>query len=310
MSLAFPELILVSCIIAFLAAIIIIVAVTFAARSSTKQHNQLSGLENDDHSQYLPTSGARSMGDDLDLGGHRIQSLGAAGAHGQAVAFEQAVKNGDPAGGDLADAYPAPRVSALQGNRLANLPPKPGDVLTWDGESWAPLPIGEAPAAQETTRITAVSWAQRAVATLEISFDNANRRGLIIGFSRPVVSSSLNADTFQVFVELETVQGELQILRLPATAIVPVEISPAADGRALSGTSLPSDSQLTLGAAFLLSEAAFERLQGHKALVRLRGDFILDERGMALDGEHLGGRLPSGDGRPGGDFESWFQVSE
>jgi hypothetical protein len=42
--------------------------------------------------------------------------------------------------------------------------------------------------------------------------------------------------------------------------------------------------------------------------VTLRCDFIVDHRGVPVDGNHLRGRLPSGDGHQGGTFESWFRV--
>ncbi len=42
--------------------------------------------------------------------------------------------------------------------------------------------------------------------------------------------------------------------------------------------------------------------------VTLRCDFLLDCRGNPVDGTHLGGRLPSGNGTMGGNFESWFRV--
>lgn len=42
--------------------------------------------------------------------------------------------------------------------------------------------------------------------------------------------------------------------------------------------------------------------------VTLRCDFIPDCHGVPVDGNHLNGRLPSGDGRPGGEFVSWFHV--
>ena len=42
--------------------------------------------------------------------------------------------------------------------------------------------------------------------------------------------------------------------------------------------------------------------------VTLRCDFVLDCHGTPVDGNHLHGRLPSGDGRPGGEFVSWFRV--
>lgn len=42
--------------------------------------------------------------------------------------------------------------------------------------------------------------------------------------------------------------------------------------------------------------------------VTLRCDFILDCHEMPVDGNHLSGRLPTGDGIPGGEFVSWFRV--
>jgi hypothetical protein len=42
--------------------------------------------------------------------------------------------------------------------------------------------------------------------------------------------------------------------------------------------------------------------------VTLKCDFILDCHENPVDGEHLRGRLPSGNGLPGGVFESWFRV--
>lgn len=47
---------------------------------------------------------------------------------------------------------------------------------------------------------------------------------------------------------------------------------------------------------------------GSVVYVTLRCDFVLDSRGWPVDGNHLRGRLPSGDGLPGGLFESWFRV--
>jgi hypothetical protein len=42
--------------------------------------------------------------------------------------------------------------------------------------------------------------------------------------------------------------------------------------------------------------------------ITLRCDFILDCHNNAVDGNFLGGRLPTGDKVPGGTFESWFRV--
>lgn len=50
------------------------------------------------------------------------------------------------------------------------------------------------------------------------------------------------------------------------------------------------------------------RYANHVLHVTLRCDFILDCHGNPVDGQHLRGRLPSGNGMPGGLFESWVKV--
>jgi hypothetical protein len=49
-------------------------------------------------------------------------------------------------------------------------------------------------------------------------------------------------------------------------------------------------------------------IAGATVYVTLKCDFILDCHEHPVDGAHLRGRLPSGDGVPGGQFESWFRV--
>jgi hypothetical protein len=49
-------------------------------------------------------------------------------------------------------------------------------------------------------------------------------------------------------------------------------------------------------------------LENQTIFITLKCDFLLDCHGVAVDGNHLGGVLPSGDGVPGGTFESWFRV--
>ena len=48
-----------------------------------------------------------------------------------------------------------------------------------------------------------------------------------------------------------------------------------------------------------------------KFMVVLKSDFIMskDEPGKALDGNFIGGKLPSGNGTQGGDFISWFSLA-
>jgi hypothetical protein len=60
-------------------------------------------------------------------------------------------------------------------------------------------------------------------------------------------------------------------------------------------------------AKFTISGA--DRFIGHEIKVVLKSDFILDKNEKALDGNFIGGELPSGKGHQGGDFESWFNLT-
>ena len=108
-------------------------------------HGALSGLSDDDHPQYLLANGARALTGGLSLGGFKLTNLGAATANGDALRFEQGLKVGDAASGDLGGTYPSPFIAALRGSPLsAAAPSAAGQVLGWDGVAWAPtlLPAG------------------------------------------------------------------------------------------------------------------------------------------------------------------------
>lgn len=70
--------------------------------------------------------------------------------------------------------------------------------------------------------------------------------------------------------------------------------------------------------AFVFSQASVKRAQENRQLmVRLRGDFFVDEAERAVDAEFPRAKLPSGDrpagsplGIQGGVFESWFWLGE
>jgi hypothetical protein len=109
--------------------------------SWTTRHTALTGLDADDHKQYLLASGARALTGNLSAGGmFKITGLAAATAAGDAVRFEQAVKATDPAGGDLGGMYPNPAVAKLQGRAVSSTLPKDGDVLTFNAKTntWEP----------------------------------------------------------------------------------------------------------------------------------------------------------------------------
>jgi hypothetical protein len=103
-------------------------------------HGQLTGLANDDHPQYLRADGSRALASALGAGGNKITGLAAATAPGDAVRYEQAVKSGDAAAGDLTGTFPAPTVSKLAGRLLSTTTPTDGQVLRWNGSTatWEP----------------------------------------------------------------------------------------------------------------------------------------------------------------------------
>ncbi len=112
-------------------------------------HGNLTGLADDDHKQYLLVNPVgRTLLNDLNAGTKRITNLSAAIANGQSVVFQQAVKNGDEAQGDLSGTYPAPLVDGLQGRPVSVNAPFTDDVLTWNGSEWTPTKIPTPPNSQ------------------------------------------------------------------------------------------------------------------------------------------------------------------
>src|SRR5947208_6141935 len=179
--------------------------------SWTIQHGALTGLGNDDHPQYLLVSGARPLTGNLSAAGKKITGLGEASAPGDAVRFEQAVKTGDAAGGDLAGAYPNPTVARLQARAVSTTAPADANVLTFNAatSTWEPRSAATASGTSVNTANTLVQrdanggFAAGTVTATAFQGDGSGLMGLnatnissgTIGLARlPTVLSSFTPD--------------------------------------------------------------------------------------------------------------------
>jgi hypothetical protein len=124
--------------------------------------------------------------------------------------------------------------------------------------------------------------------------------GFQIVFSAPVHPDGVSAESFQATIAFLPDDATLPKMR----EVAPANVSLAADGKTCWLRIDPTYAQ--------------NRLNGKNfdVFIRLRSDVIVDKKGHAVDGDLLA-RLdedtyavdaPTGDGIPGGLFESWIQV--
>jgi hypothetical protein len=150
-----------------------------------------------------------------------------------------------------------------------------------------------APPRSYLTRVSEINWPHGG--ELSLSELNGLDRSLEVRFERPLRpadgdATGINAFTFAV--QHGSLHGGLEFVR------------------SLGPPSLTDD---RCAATFRIDDDHFGdgpgNLAGSAVHVSLKCDLILDCHGSAVDGDHLRGRLPSGDGVEGGTFESWFRVA-
>lgn len=93
-------------------------------------HGALTGLEDDDHPQYLLIDGSRAMTGNLLMGNHLIRNVAAGQVNGDVMV------RGQGAGGDLRGAYPSPRIARLQTHTLSAQSPLEGQLLVFRNRQW------------------------------------------------------------------------------------------------------------------------------------------------------------------------------
>jgi len=175
------------------------------------------------------------------------------------------------------------------------------------------------------TRIAGVSWVHDGTYR-PAHADQMLHDGLVIQFSDDVHAASLGRGVIDLWV----IQGGGG--RRGDLYNVPIEILPGNPGGALTRTAIAR-----------VPVYRGDRLDpGDRVIVQLRSSFVLDRCCRAVDGDHVGGRVPqlaayadrwpsltpapaapcrrpeprsfgpwaSGDGAPAGNFESWFYVGD
>jgi hypothetical protein len=163
------------------------------------------------------------------------------------------------------------------------------------------------PDAGELTRIEKISWGHDG----EMKLDLFQKNGVGVFFSKPVLQSPPDASAwFVVTVEpLESAEG-LSLLA-PGTVVSEI-VLPGRVGFTDDQTAWfwPHEGFTARARELLYEKYNLEKV---RCRVALKCDFLLDndpdQGGQAVDGDFLGGRLPTGDGVPGGEFESWFTLT-
>ena len=146
------------------------------------------------------------------------------------------------------------------------------------------------PRSQHLTRITAINWPHGG----EMPINQLQRDGLRVRFDRRLAEAGGDAtgvNRFTFMVQYSESQEDLSF------------VTPATDS--------PSFEPETCTAVFMVEDDLFRARRGFAdsdIYISLRCDFLLDCNGVPVDGDHIGGRLPSGNGIAGGVFDSWFRL--
>ena len=121
-----------------------------------------------------------------------------------------------------------------------------------------------------------------------------------------VAPGSLDENSFQVFLREPDQRGFWYPRAVRPRRVVPVEAVMGDGGRVTAATE--TGGPLAAAAAFVVDERTLDAIGNEQVDVVVRGDFVLDERGRAIDAHHLRGALAreSRYGLQGGRFESWF----
>jgi len=119
------------------------------------------------------------------------------------------------------------------------------------------------------------------------------------------------SEIFELQVRHTTDMGLCEC-RVPNVFCEPVEaeVDPGT-GQIVNVHPLPLDIEATPAVRLTMNPETARMIFGAFSRVIFRSDFALDMNKKAVDGNHIGGLVPerpTGNGRQGGTFESWFNL--
>jgi hypothetical protein len=169
---------------------------------------------------------------------------------------------------------------------------------------------------RQLTHICATSWSHGG----EVDADELRENGLLIAFDDALYASTLETDVFRVLTRVTDPEtGLYRWLELPGKAeevALELERDDSDPFRPPQYTIVgeAAGSAPPNGIRFLPDDGFDLDLAGRPFRVRLLGSFLRDRRGRPVDvdpsPEGWGPEeYPTGDGVPGGTFESWFRVA-
>ena len=151
---------------------------------------------------------------------------------------------------------------------------------------------------KDSAHVAAISW-EHAKAVTWNHFTAMMKDGLTITFDRDIDPDTVNQHTFQVdAVITDESTSYLYTRQIPAEKIAVGE----------NGSNAYCFTPSKLWVTDNIEASSILKNHGGTIRMTLKSDFILDHNGVAVDGNHIGGKLPSGNGSEGGDFVSWFVV--
>jgi hypothetical protein len=159
------------------------------------------------------------------------------------------------------------------------------------------------------TVIERISWIHGA----NISLDDLVSSGVAVAFSRPVrfegLADFLNVRLFRL-EQFSLPYDWVGIGQLVGGSVIQGafnDYSFDADGRIVDWVPIQATPDDFVTGVYIqplfLNQLGWYKLEIH-------GNFLIDETGRAVDVDFPGAELPSGDGREGGKFESWFLADQ